>query len=142
MSSHCTDRCALPRSPRGLSRPRPLFFAPTKRAVKRAAYRDCGRRCVACGVRLSLDVVTLDHVIPLSRGGNHASGNVVAACRDCNQLKSSMLPVEFFARYPWAGQNFLRLARVVHRSIKRGARRAVSLALAHGLPTSPQLRAG
>lgn len=41
-----------------------------------------------------------------------------------------MLPVEFFTRYPWAGQNFMRYARAAHRSVKRGARRAVSLAFA------------
>ena len=57
-------------------------------------------------------------------------GNLVAACLNCNQLKGSMLPVEFFTRYPWAGQNFMRYARAAHRSVKRGARRAVSLAFA------------
>jgi len=36
----------------------------------------------------------------------------------------------FFARHPWAGENFLRHARTVHRALKRGARRAVSLAFA------------
>jgi hypothetical protein len=41
-----------------------------------------------------------------------------------------MLPAEFFARYPWAGANFMRYARAVHRTLKRGARRAVSLAYA------------
>jgi 5-methylcytosine-specific restriction endonuclease McrA len=101
-----------------------------KRHVKRATFRDCGRRCVYCAARLGLEAATLDHVIPLSRGGNHAPGNLVAACLNCNQLKGSMLPVEFFTRYPWAGQNFMRYARAAHRSVKRGARRAVSLAFA------------
>ncbi len=41
-----------------------------------------------------------------------------------------MLPAEFFARFPWAGLNFVRYARAVHRALKRGAKRAVSLALA------------
>ena len=39
-------------------------------------------------------------------------------------------PHEFFYRYPWAGQNFVRYARAVHRALKRGAKRAVSLAYA------------
>jgi 5-methylcytosine-specific restriction endonuclease McrA len=69
-------------------------------------------------------------VFPLSKGGNHAAGNLVAACTSCNQLKGAMLPGEFFARYPWAGANFMRYARAVHRTLKRGARRAVSLAYA------------
>ncbi len=41
-----------------------------------------------------------------------------------------MLPFDFFASHPWAGENFVRYARAVHRALKRGARRAVSLAFA------------
>ena len=100
-------RTALPRSPRGLARrDRRVLAQNEKRHVKRTTFRDCGRRCVYCGTSLGLENATLDHV---------------------HQLKGSMLPVEFFARYPWAGANFMRYARAVHRTFKRGARRAVSL---------------
>ena len=92
--------------------------------------RDCGRRCVYCAASLELDLATIDHVYPLSKGGSHAHGNLVAACARCNRLKGDMLPHEFFARFPWAGANFIRYARTVHRALKRGARRAVSLAYA------------
>ena len=44
-------------------------------------------------------------------------------------LRGGAMP-EFFARHPWAGANFVRYARAVHRALKRGARRAVSLAFA------------
>jgi 5-methylcytosine-specific restriction endonuclease McrA len=90
--------------------------------------RDCCRRCVYCGTALQLETATLDHVYPIARGGTSASGNLVTACAPCNRLKGDMLPVEFFARHPWAGANFVRYARAVHRALKRGARRAVSLA--------------
>jgi len=111
-------------------RGRHLHFRDLKRALKHAAMRDCGRRCVYCAHRLDLDDATLDHVYPLARGGTHAAGNVVTACGPCNRLKGDMLPHEFFARHPWAGANFVRYARAVHRALKRGARRAVSLAYA------------
>ena len=101
-----------------------------RRTLKRAALRDCGRRCVYCGERLELDTATLDHVYPRARGGPNLPGNLVPACEGCNQMKADMLPFEFFTRYPWAGQNFVRYARTVHRSLKRGARRALSLAMA------------
>lgn len=101
-----------------------------KRALKRAAMRDCGRRCVYCARPLAADGATLDHVIPLARGGAHVPGNLVTACGRCNRLKGDLLPMDFFARHPWAGANFIRYARAVHRALKRGARRAVSLALA------------
>jgi 5-methylcytosine-specific restriction endonuclease McrA len=101
-----------------------------KRSMKRAAMRDCNRRCVYCATCLDLDSATLDHVYPVSKGGPHVLGNLVSACGPCNRLKGDMLPFEFFARYPWAGANFVRYARAVHRALKRGARRAVSLAYA------------
>jgi 5-methylcytosine-specific restriction endonuclease McrA len=131
MSHRSVYRVALPRAPRGFSRNRRRVVAQNhKRHVKRATFRDCARRCVYCGTPLGLEHATLDHVFPLSKGGDHAPGNLVAACQHCNQLKGSLLPSEFFARYPWAGANFMRYARAVHRTLKRGARRAVSLAYA------------
>ena len=125
-------RVTLPRSPRGLSRRARLVVVTrhAKRAAKRAAMRDCGRRCVYCAVVLDLDGATLDHVYPVSLGGPDTAGNIVTACAPCNRLKGNLPPGEFFARYPWAGANFVRYARTVHRSLKRGARRAVSLAYA------------
>ena len=92
--------------------------------------RDCGRRCVYCAAPLVLELATLDHVHPVAKGGGHTPGNLVAACARCNRLKGDMLPADFFARYPWAGLNFIRYAVAVHRAHKRSAKRAVSLALA------------
>lgn len=111
-------------------RGRPLIAREYKRALKRATMRDCSRRCVYCALPLDHTVATLDHVHPVARGGAHVPGNLVTACAPCNRLKGDMLPHEFFARYPWAGANFMRYARAVHRALKRGARRAVSLAMA------------
>ena len=120
----------LPRSPRGLTRrPHQASCPDQKRVYKRLAIRDCGRRCVYCAAPLGLDDATLDHVYPLAKGGAHAIGNLVAACGRCNRLKGDLLPHEFFVRHPWAGLNFMRYARTVHRALKRAARRAVSLAM-------------
>ncbi|MBL0938304.1 MAG: HNH endonuclease [Gemmatimonadaceae bacterium] len=101
-----------------------------KQALRKGALRDCGQRCVYCATRLDQHTATLDHVIPLARGGAHDIGNLVSACAPCNRLKGDLLPFEFFARHPWAGANFVRYARNVTRALKRGARRAVSLAFA------------
>ncbi len=126
---HC-HRVTLPRVPHLPRRPRRAAPGPQKRSIKRAALRDCGRRCVYCAAPLDFDVATLDHVYPVAKGGAHVAGNLVAACARCNRLKGDMLPTEFFARYPWAGANFIIYARAVHRALKRCARRAVSLAYA------------
>ncbi len=115
---------------RKLARPRSIAAVAMKRVMRKVALRDCGQRCVYCAAHLDQRTATLDHVVPLARGGAHDPGNLVVACGPCNRLKGELLPFEFFARNPWAGANFVRYARSVNRGLKRGARRAVSLALA------------
>jgi 5-methylcytosine-specific restriction endonuclease McrA len=41
--------------------------------------------------------LTLDHVVPLIRGGRSIRGNVVPSCKDCNTAKKSLLPWEWDA---------------------------------------------
>ena len=37
----------------------------------------------------------MDHLIPLARGGRSTKDNLVPSCKDCNNKKKSMLPVEW-----------------------------------------------
>lgn len=54
-------------------------------------FRRDGFECQYCGSRKDL---TIDHVVPTSRGGTHAWTNVTTACRKCNNRKGDMLPEE------------------------------------------------
>ncbi len=45
-------------------------------------------RCWWCGVMTDL---TIDHVIPISKGGNDSKENVVGACATCNVQKFNHL---------------------------------------------------
>lgn len=54
--------------------------------------RRFGGRCAYCGVLAKL---TKDHVVPLTRGGQDAIGNILPACLSCNSRKRSRLLVEF-----------------------------------------------
>jgi 5-methylcytosine-specific restriction endonuclease McrA len=47
--------------------------------------------CVYCGTRREL---TLDHVVPSSRGGTHSWTNLVTACKRCNTRKGDYTPEE------------------------------------------------
>jgi 5-methylcytosine-specific restriction endonuclease McrA len=58
-------------------------------------------RCQYCSHRGSARELTLDHVIPRSRGGKHCWTNVVAACYRCNDRKGRLTPKE-------AGMHLLR----------------------------------
>ena len=46
-------------------------------------------KCAYCNTSLDISTATMDHVIPLSRGGKHMPSNVVPACLACNVRKST-----------------------------------------------------
>ena len=82
---------------------------------KNILLRD-GGVCQYCGVEFRFEELTIDHVIPLSRGGRDQWSNVVAACKDCNRRKGNHLPDEIrmrLLRYPGAPRSatFLQVAR-------------------------------
>ena len=56
--------------------------------TRRNVYRRDGYRCMYCGRRPHPDQLTIDHVIPRSRGGTHTWDNCVTACLDCNARKA------------------------------------------------------
>ncbi len=39
--------------------------------------------------------LTMDHIVPISRGGRTTKGNVVTACKECNNNKKQLLPMEW-----------------------------------------------
>ncbi len=51
--------------------------------------------CYYCGKRVSPGDLTMDHIVPIIRGGKSRKGNVVPACKECNNKKRHMLPVEW-----------------------------------------------
>jgi 5-methylcytosine-specific restriction endonuclease McrA len=70
-----------------------LHFVRVPRAVKRkisrrALFARDDHRCVYCG---SASRLTLDHVVPRSRGGDSVWENVVTSCAPCNLRKGNRL---------------------------------------------------
>ena len=55
-------------------------------------------RCQYCGEKKNVNELTLDHILPRSRGGDNSPVNVVTACVPCNTRKGSRTPDE--ARMP------------------------------------------
>lgn len=64
--------------------------APLKLNRKRLYRRD-DSQCVYCGSKKSL---TIDHVLPKSRGGKNTWGNLVTCCNPCNIKKGNRTPDE------------------------------------------------
>jgi len=65
---------------------------------RKMVYEKAGGCCMLCGQRLLLGNMTLDHIIPLSMGGEDEIVNLQAAHRECNQFKSNILPEDFLDR--------------------------------------------
>lgn len=51
--------------------------------------------CVYCGSR---DRLTIDHMIPVKRGGNNEITNLVPACLACNSGKKDLMPLNFICK--------------------------------------------
>ena len=51
--------------------------------------------CYYCAEKFSPKTLTMDHIVPLGRGGASSKGNIVACCKDCNTKKKTMLPLEW-----------------------------------------------
>lgn len=63
---------------------------PTRVAVM---LRDL-HTCQYCGDTPGRHELTVDHIVPRSRGGVHSWQNLVTACKRCNQKKGSLTPDE------------------------------------------------
>ena len=50
--------------------------------------------CHYCHGQFAPEELTMDHVVPLSRGGKSTKGNVVPCCKDCNNRKKYLTPVD------------------------------------------------
>ena len=66
----------------------------TLRFNRRNLFARDGHNCQYCGKNLPTQQLSLDHVLPRSRGGKTTWENVVSACVDCNTRKGSRTPTE------------------------------------------------
>lgn len=52
-------------------------------------------RCHYCNGLFAPDELTMDHIVPVTRGGKASRNNVVPACKECNNRKKYLLPMEW-----------------------------------------------
>ncbi len=50
--------------------------------------------CHYCHQKFPESELTLDHIVPVARGGRSTRGNLVVCCRNCNREKSCLTPAE------------------------------------------------
>jgi len=100
-------------------------------AVEQLIERD-GAACVWCGRVLWRRDLTLEHVVPRSRGGHMVAENALVACRSCNRRRGSR-PVDAYVRdllregadvdLPAVRRSLTRLARSDRRAHREAAER-------------------
>jgi 5-methylcytosine-specific restriction protein A len=54
--------------------------------------------CYYCENRFQPQELTMDHLVPLARGGQSTKGNLVPACKECNAKKKLHTPVDLLFR--------------------------------------------
>jgi 5-methylcytosine-specific restriction endonuclease McrA len=78
-----------------------------RKITRRAVFARDGWTCQYCGSRSNL---TVDHVIPRSKGGSSNWENIVASCAPCNRRKGDRLPKQ-------AGMHPRRVPRAPHAEV-------------------------
>ena len=64
--------------------------------IRKALFRRDGIQCAYCNIALSHKTATIDHVIPISKGGSRGSlFNMVLACAECNNAKADRSLMEY-----------------------------------------------
>ena len=63
--------------------------------VRKALWERLNRKCGYCGMKIGLPEVTIDHMVPLSRGGADCIDNMICSCKMCNELKRNRTIEEF-----------------------------------------------
>lgn len=54
--------------------------------------------CHYCNQRFAAGDLTMDHVLPIVRGGKSSKGNIVACCKQCNNDKKYLTPAEIILK--------------------------------------------
>lgn len=84
-----------------MSKSRNLMSAANKKRRRRAKWIESKGICFYCKVKMHFDgaddgtKMTLDHLIPISKGGDDKLSNLVAACKKCNGKRGDKEIAEF-----------------------------------------------
>ena len=70
---------------------------PCKKPVRAILHDLQNGVCHYCKMRIEMDQWSIDHRVPLSRGGTNARRNKIGACKTCNNQKGSLTELEFIA---------------------------------------------
>ncbi len=79
-----------------------------------------------CGECFETEELSVDHVQPRVRGGDHSDGNLVTACKGCNTLKGQRRLSDFLRESEVARTSFFRRATHVWPRMLRDLKREIA----------------
>jgi len=68
---------------------------PIPKEVRKYVFQRDKYQCQSCGKTTGETDLTIDHIIPLSRGGQNDISNLQTLCLKCNQKKTNNLDPRF-----------------------------------------------
>ena len=81
---------------------------PRELGTRFALFGNC---CAYCGATGEMEI---EHVIPISKGGTHAMGNIVPACHDCNSSKRAKEVESWYREQPtFCEKRWRKICRVL-----------------------------
>lgn len=90
--------------------------------IREMMLESYGTPCRYCGRTLTLKIMVIDHIIPMSKGGASTRDNLQLICRMSNSMKGSLEEKDFFTLLKWletVSEDLkkdisIRLARGIH----------------------------
>lgn len=66
--------------------------------ARRIVYNRYRGKCAICGEPIAFEEMTIDHIVPASKGGGKDFANMQATCNSCNCMKHYLTNEEFFRK--------------------------------------------
>lgn len=96
---YCSDKCAKAFVKRFREK---VVSSSIEKINRLSLFKEFGWKCKECGCDTPHSLINttdrkapqLDHIIPISKGGQHIKSNLQLLCRECNIRKSNKMPDE------------------------------------------------
>lgn len=66
-----------------------------RKIVRNFLYNESSGTCPVCGKKVSINNITIDHIVAKSLGGKNVLENFIGMCKTCNESKDNMTVLEF-----------------------------------------------
>lgn len=86
--------------------------------IKQSLYKKQNGLCAYCRQHRNHKYMTVDHIIPLSKGGMEDISNLQCTCKKCNGFKGDMLPSEFTTFVRCVLKNSIRIEKEFNKKHK------------------------